>query len=141
PLAAEILPCPFTMRTPKKLPFAAPRIYVVDDAPFLTELYIRLLEASGFTVRAFNDRMEALSALIADWNKPDLLITDYRGLSMPVDQFMHHCLMVHPALRILMVSGFSREDVHFSLARPDRFLEKPFHPEEFQREVEAVLAA
>jgi CheY-like chemotaxis protein len=129
------------MKMLKNSAAAAPRIYVVDDAPFLTELYTRLLEGFGCTVRIFNDRLEALSALVADWNKPDLLITDYRGLSMPVDQFMHHCLILHPALRILMVSGFSREDVHFSLARPDRYLERPFHPEELQREVEAVLAA
>src|SRR5262249_42049462 len=125
----------------KILAAATPCIYVVDDAPFLTELYISLLQGSGYNVRAFNDRAEALTALKADWNKPDLLISDYRGLSMSVDQFLQQCLLVHPALRILMVSGCRRKDIHFSRASPDRFIEKPFALEEFQREVKGLLAA
>jgi CheY-like chemotaxis protein len=128
------------MRILKNPAGAAPSIYVVDDAPFLTELYTSLLEASGYIVRAFNDRAEAVKALAADWNKPDLLISDYSGLSMSVDQFLHQCLMIHPALRILMVSGLMRTDVRFSQARPDRFIEKPFTAEQLQQEVKAVLA-
>jgi len=120
-------------------PAVTSSIYVVDDAPFLTELYTTLLGASGYKVRAFNDRVEALAALKADWKKPDLLITDYRGLSMPVDQFLHQCLLVYPALRILMISGFKRGDLRFSRAKPDRFMEKPFTPEELQQEIKAIL--
>jgi DNA-binding NtrC family response regulator len=123
----------------KMAPAVTSSIYVVDDAPFLTELYTTLLGASGYKVRAFNDRVEALAALKADWKKPDLLITDYRGLSMPVDQFLHQCLLVYPALRILMISGFKRGDLRFSRAKPDRFMEKPFTPEELQQEIKAIL--
>jgi DNA-binding NtrC family response regulator len=120
---------------------ATASIYIVDDAPFLTELYTTLLHACGYRVTAFNDRAKALAALKADWRKPDLLITDYRGLSMPIDRFLHQCLLLHPALRILMVSGFRRTDVRFSKAKPDRFMEKPFTPEEFEREVKAILSS
>ena len=129
-----------TMRMFEIAATAAPSIYVVDDAPFLTELYTSILQASGYGVTAFNDRVKALAALKADWRKPDLLITDYRGLSMPIDQFLHQCLLVHPALRILMVSGFRRTDVRFSKAKPDRFMEKPFTPQELEREVKAILS-
>jgi DNA-binding NtrC family response regulator len=129
------------MRTFKIPPAAAPTIYVVDDAPFLTELYISLLKPSGYMVRAFKDRVEALAALDADRNKPDLLITDYGGPSMPVEQFMHRCRAVHPALRILMISGFRRTDILFSRMRPDRYMEKPFGIDQFRREVCDVLAA
>ena len=115
-------------------------IYLVDDAPFLTELYSVLLGASGYRVRGFNDRVKALAALKADWKKPDLLIADYCGLSMPVDHFLDQCLLIYPALRILMLSGFRRAYLRFSGAKPDRFMEKPFTREELQREVEAVLA-
>ena len=51
-------------------------IYVVDDVPDLTE-NTTLLEATGYIVRAFNDRAEALAAW-ADRTKPDLLITTPR---------------------------------------------------------------
>jgi len=128
------------MRTLEIAATASPSIYVVDDAPFLTEVYTILLAASGYRVRAFNDRVQAVAALKAEWKKPDLLITDYRGLSMPVDRFLHRCLLVHPALRILMVSGFGRAELRFSRAKPDRFLQKPFTREELLGEVEAILA-
>ena len=115
-------------------------IYVVDDGPFLTELYTGMLGASGYRVRAFNDRVKALAAFKADWKKPDLLIMDYCGLSMPVEHFLHQCLLTYPALRILMLSGFRRAYLRFSGAKPDRLMEKPFTREEFQREVKDILA-
>ena len=119
---------------------APPSIYVVDDAPSLTKLYATLLEATGYISRTFNDRAEALAALRADRKKPDLLITDYRGLSIPVDQFMHQCRVVHPALRILMASGYCQTDLRFSQAIPDRFIQKPFSAEVLLQEVRAALA-
>jgi DNA-binding NarL/FixJ family response regulator len=79
--------------------------------------------------------------LKADKRKPDLLITDYRGISMPVDQFIHACRAAHPNLRILMASGFNRRDMRLSRVGPDRFIRKPFTPEELQQEVRAALAA
>jgi CheY-like chemotaxis protein len=120
--------------------FDAPLIYAVDDLPCLTELYAALLGATGFRVRTFNGRGAALAALKADHEKPDLLITDYRGNSMPVDRFMQECVMIHPSLRILMASGFSEADSRFSALRHDRFLQKPFTPEQLQEEVRAALA-
>lgn len=119
----------------------APIIYVVDDMIDLTELYVTLLAGTGYRVKTFNDRTEAVLALTAEKTKPKLLITDYLGLSMSVDQFLRRCLAVHPTLRILMASGFSRTDMRFLQARPDRFLQKPFTPEELQREVSAALVA
>ena len=116
-------------------------IYVVDDLPELTELYTTFLEAMDCSVKAFNDRAEALAALKAGQPKPDLLITDYVSPSMTVDGFMSQCLAVHPTLRILMASGFGQTDVRFSHARPDRFIQKPFTAGEFLEEVRTALAA
>jgi DNA-binding response OmpR family regulator len=119
----------------------AAAIYVVDDEPRLTELYTIFLEAAGYLVKAFTNRVEALAALEGERRKPDLLVTDYFGSSMLADGFMRRCLIVHPNLRILMASGLSQRDVHFFSVRPDRFIQKPFNAEEFLREVRAVLAA
>jgi CheY-like chemotaxis protein len=128
-------------------PGCAPRkdsqvmIYVVDDEEGLTELYTHFLKGTGYGVRAFNRRAKALKALIEDRMRPDLLISDYVGDSMSVDRFMQCCRVVHPALRILMASGFSERDVRFSGSKPDRFIQKPFTAEEFLREVSAALIA
>jgi CheY-like chemotaxis protein len=129
------------MRVLEKPVAASSLIYVVDDAPSLTTFYTALLEASGYQVRAFNDRAEALAALMMEGKRPDLLVTDYFGLSMSVDQFMQRCRVVHPALRIVMASGVSLTEVRRWLSRPDRFIQKPFTPEEFCEEVKAALAA
>jgi len=113
----------------------------VDDAPELTELYTILLEATGYIVRAFNDRAKALIALKAERAKPDLLITDCVGPSMSLDRFLECCLVAYPSLRILMVSGYSQTDVRFPQPGSDRFIQKPFTIEEFLRRVRATLAA
>src|SRR5437899_7205731 len=63
----------------------APAVYAVDDVAGVTDLYRNLLEPTGYVVRAFNDRADALAALKADRNRPALLITDYLGLSTPLD--------------------------------------------------------
>lgn len=116
-------------------------IYAVDDLSRLTELYTTLLESAGYAVRTFNHRAKALAALQAERHRPALLITNYLGLSMPVNQFIHACRLIHPSLRILMASGFEQSEVRFSRIRPDGFIQKPFTPKEFQQAVEAVLAA
>ena len=115
-------------------------IYTVDDNEGLTELYTILLEARGYTVRSFDNRADALAGLESDSEKPNLLIMDCLGHSMPVDRFMHRCLAVHPTLRILMASGLSPAELRFSGAWPDRFIQKPFTGEEFLKEVKAALA-
>jgi DNA-binding NtrC family response regulator len=114
-------------------------IFVVDDMPSLTELYSRLLEPTGHRVKTFNDRISALVALKADRTKPALMITDYLGLSMPADQFMHACRVIHPALRILMASGFNPQAMRLRLAQPDRFIHKPFTPDQFRQQVRTAL--
>jgi len=115
-------------------------IYAVDDDEDLTDLYTILLEARGYTVKAFRDRAEAVAALEKDSPGPELLIMDYLGHSMPVDRFMHRSLAAHPTLRILMASGLSPAHVRFSSTWPDRFIQKPFTAEEFLKEVTAALA-
>jgi len=120
---------------------AGPSIYVVDDTEGLTELYTLFLKGTGCNVRAYDNRAEALAALAADRTKPDLLIMDYLGDSMPVDRFMLCCRVVRPSLRILMASGLSQTDVQFfSPVRPNRFIRKPFTAGEFLQEVKAALA-
>ena len=116
-------------------------IYAVDDDVDLTELYTTLLGDVGYRVRAFNNRAQALAAVKNDRHKPDLLITDYLGFAMHVQEFLRACRAAHPCLRILMASGFSQIDAQFSNAGADRFIRKPFTPEEFLDEVRASLAA
>jgi DNA-binding NtrC family response regulator len=123
---------------------AVPRglvIYAVDDIRDLTELYAAILQAAAHTVMVFNDRKKALEALKSGGRKPDLLITDLLGGSMPADRFIDHCRVLHPPLRILMATGFDQPESLISRAWPDRFIRKPFTVEELQKKVRSALAA
>jgi DNA-binding response OmpR family regulator len=113
----------------------------VDDEQGLTELYSLFLKGAGHRVRWFNCRADALAALKAGGEKPDLLITDCMGDTMPIHLFIQSCRMAHPALRILMASGLGEHEVRLYCLKPDRFLRKPFTAEQFIREVSDALAA
>jgi CheY-like chemotaxis protein len=128
--AAESAP-----RTPE-----APLIYAVDDLPGLTDLYRIVLEESGYAVRTFNNRIEALASLRMERKRPDLLIMDYLGHSITADRFIQRCRVVHPGLRILLASGVDQTTAYFSRSQPDRFFQKPFTIDELQREVRTVLS-
>ena len=116
-------------------------IYLVDDQQGLIELYTLFLKGAGHRLRWFNCRADALAALKVADEKPDLLVTDCLGDTMPIHLFMQSCRITHPALRILMASGLSEHEVRAYCLRPDRFLRKPFTAEQFVREVSAALAA
>jgi len=122
-------------------PTHASVIYLVDDDEGLTDLYTIFLKGTGHVVRAFSSRSEALQALIADDEVPDLLIMDYVGHAMPPGWFIQRCLLAHPALRILVASGLSQSDISCAEVQPLRFLQKPFTARKFLDEVRAALSA
>lgn len=117
-----------------------PSVYVVDEAEGMSELYTLFLKGTGCIVRGYNHRLDALADLMADRRTPDLLIMDYFGDSMPVDQFLQRCLAIHPSLQILIASELSPRDVTSLCVRPDRSIQKPFTANEFVQEVRAALS-
>ncbi len=118
----------------------APIIYAVDDMPCLTELYALVLNKSGYGVKSFRDRRAALASLSEAQTKPALLITDLHNPTMRVEPFLRECVALHPALRILMATGFGYHHAWCFSVKPDRFLPKPFTPEELRQAVDATLA-
>jgi CheY-like chemotaxis protein len=118
----------------------APIIYAVDDMPCLTELYALVLNTSGYLVKGFRDRRAALASLCAAQAKPVLLITDLHNPSMRIEPFLQQCVAACPELRILMATGFGYHRAWCFSVKPDRFLPKPFTPEELRRAVKGTLA-
>ena len=119
---------------------AGPSVYVVDEAEGMTELYTLFLKGTGCIVRGYNHRLDALTALMADRTRPELLIMDYFGDSMPVDHFLQRCPVIHPSLQILVASELSLRDVTSLCVRPDWSIQKPFTADEFVQEVRAALS-
>jgi DNA-binding NtrC family response regulator len=131
--------------TPEERSAAAPAdaapIYIVDNEPQLTELYSIVLESAGYVAKAFNDRIEALSALKTETPKPGLLIMDYLGHPMPTERFMERCRFLYPKLRILVATGFNEFDRRPGCVQPDGVIQKPFTAKAFLQEVRATLEA
>jgi len=108
--------------------------------PCLTELYGLVLSKSGYAVKGFHDRQLALASLRAAQVKPALLITDLHNPTMRIGQFLEQCVAACPGLRILLASGFGYHQAWCFSVKPDRFLPKPFTPEELREAVDATLA-
>jgi len=115
-------------------------IYAVDDMPCRTELYRLVLSTSGYAVKGFHDRQVAVASLHLAQAKPALLITDLHNPTMRIGPFLEQCVAACPGLRILLVSGFGYHQGWCFSVKPDRFLPKPFTPEELREAVNATLA-
>ena len=114
-------------------------VWVVDDEPALGELYELVLKPAGYLVRIFENRAEALAALHITAQLPGLLITDFIGRPIGADLFMQRCRAQHSQIKILMITGCDRSCLQDCVAKPDRFLEKPFRLESMLTEVGGLL--
>jgi CheY-like chemotaxis protein len=118
-----------------------PRILLADDEPAVREFVRRALTVHGHEVTAVADGAEALVAL--SQGEFDLLLTD---IVMPVMDGIALALKVakdYPALRILMMTGYSaeRERAHNLHLLVHDVLAKPFTMDQICSAVTAVLAA
>jgi DNA-binding response OmpR family regulator len=108
-----------------------PVIYAVDDEVMILELIAVLLEPLGYRVLTFPDPAQAFESFVASSVRPALIITDYAMHSLNGMELIEKCRAVAPDQKILLASGTVSEDIFAgSLAKPDRFLSKPFKTHE-----------
>jgi signal transduction histidine kinase len=128
-------------------PVAAPapreagrRVLFVDDEEAVRILGARILKARGYDVTLAASADEA-SRMIAKAGPPDLIVTD---LSMPGTSgatFARATLAAHPAVRVLIVSGYADEDLADVLATGRaQILLKPFTAPTLGGAVDALAA-
>ena len=114
-------------------------VWVVDDEPAVGELYRVVLKSAGYLTRIFEDRTEALEVLYRTDQPPAVLISDFIGRPIGADLFMQRCRAQHPQIKVLMVTGCEQGCLVNCVAKPDRFLEKPFRLESMLTEVGGLL--
>ncbi len=118
---------------------AKPTVFVVDDEPMLLELAAVIIAPLGCEVRTFRDPEMALKEFILA--RPDLVITDYAMGRMTGMDLVRECRRLHPAQKIILVSGTVDEHVFFDApAKPDRFLAKPYQLQELSDAIRALIA-
>ena len=116
-------------------------VLVVEDDPAVRSLTRRVLEDRGYSVLEAGDGAEALR-LAEEYDGPiDLLVTDIVMPEMSGRKLAESVRSLHPAARVLFMSGFTEQDVRQQgLLEPDApFVEKPFSPERLARRVRETL--
>jgi len=109
-----------------------PVIYVVDDEVMLLDLAEMVLEPEEFIVRTFADPCRALAEYKATARRPDLVVTDYAMDGMNGLELIQECRKLHPNQKTILVSGTVDESIYAnSTIKPERFIAKPYKPDEF----------
>ena len=115
------------------------RILLADDDASARDLVQRALAADGHQVTATHDGAEALDQLKGG-ARFDLLISDVQMPGIDGIELIEKALQIAPAIRVILMSGFSGEldrAKHLKIARE---ISKPFTLEQVRTAVRAVLA-
>ncbi|MBX7192098.1 MAG: response regulator [Sandaracinaceae bacterium] len=115
-------------------------ILVVEDEDSIRETVSRILGRRGYRVVEARTGHEAL-AVVRSGFPLDLLVTDVVMPERTGPMVAAELREARPGLRVLYMSGYTFDALKEGELRPDeRFLRKPFTPEQLLGEVSAALA-
>ena len=116
-------------------------IYLVDDQSTLLDLAEISLQTDGYDLKKFEDSELALKSFLKARTKPVLLITDYAMGKINGLELIERCKEVKPDLKTLMISGTASAEILLdSMVQVDRFLGKPYQPQNLAELVRRLLA-
>ena len=104
-------------------------IVLVDDEDDVRKLVGETLRMRGYKVVAFAEGAHAfLAAQQGQLDRVDLLIADVMMPEMDGRLLAQHLQELQPGMRVLFMSGYTRENVpgHFGRIAEESFLQKPF---------------
>jgi DNA-binding response OmpR family regulator len=116
------------------------RILVVEDEPDIT-LVVRLCLNPGRYAVACATTLAEARGLLSAGPLPDLVVLD---LGLPDGDGLVLCRevkAVHPALPVMVLTAYTHEEAReaASQAGADRFIEKPFDPDDLCATVDELL--
>jgi two-component system sensor histidine kinase/response regulator len=106
------------------------RVLVVDDDPGITRYLSELLQFMGLPVTVSNDSREALSRLLEQHQRFDLLITDQTMPGLLGTELVRQARTAWPELKVILCTGHSEQFAAGNAANQgiDAFLLKPVEP-------------
>jgi len=120
-------------------PFRPLGILMVDDEVSILRLLERSLSKAGFKVFTADQPETAEEIFQANAEQVDLLLSDVVMPRMSGMELYGRLLESRPDLKVLFISGYSRELVESTPGVP--FLEKPFTPRKLVEMVKSVLVS
>jgi two-component system cell cycle sensor histidine kinase/response regulator CckA len=136
--AAELTP----IAPPLATPGLAATVLLVEDERIVRSLVARALTRAGFTVIEAESGEQALDRSRAYDGSIDLLVTDVVMTRMSGPDLAKKLMSDRPGIRVLFVSGFSRNAVlpAVSAAEGIDFLQKPFTPDDVIDRIARLIA-
>ncbi len=118
------------------------RILLADDDASMRDLVKRALEADGHAVDVTQDGLEALERLTGAGGNADVLVTDVNMPGLDGISLAQRAIIIKPALRILLMSGFTEELERAKSIKAVRLgvLPKPFTLEQIRGALKALIA-
>src|SRR6266852_808873 len=115
-------------------------VLIVDDTPCVLEFLRRVLIIEGYTVLTASNGPEAVYAAARWQDRIDLVVADVAIPGMSCTLMVERLCGQRPSLKVLYISGHSRDVVAELGIRADAFfLQKPFLPVELAQAVRHVL--
>ncbi len=127
-----MLPPPLTPRA---------NVLIIDDDAGVRDVCTTMLHVLGYQAHDVRSGKQAIAALDRDANVA-LVLLDLQMPEMDGDQVLRALKAKHPALRVLMMSGRSRDDLQRYLqSGADAVVKKPFGLTELDESVDTALSS
>lgn len=118
-------------------PIVLKKLILVEDEATIRNLAEKSLTQEGYQIHAFGDGKEAMEALKK--NSYDGLVTDAVLPSIDGIKLAHKAKKLYPKMPILMVSGYSMDDLAAKMPTGVEFLPKPFTLKNLKDKVNKVF--
>jgi len=142
PLRAAEIPPEIVAKDESAAPSGSGTVLLADDEKVVREVARVALEAEGFEVREAADGVVALELFAAEPDAFRALIIDLTMPRMSGAELLEQVRALAPKVPVVLMSGFDERDVTSRVGSrgSQRFLQKPFRPEELVRALQGVLS-
>ncbi len=116
------------------------RVLLIDDDEAVRTMLADTLAEEGIEVDGLANAEDAL-ILLAAGQVPDVLVADVNlGGGLTGFDLADIARSRHPDLEVILISGSAPLPAGHALQRHERFLAKPFAPDDLAREIRAAAA-
>lgn len=119
-----------------------PRIWVLDDEPFLRKILAFMLDGEGYEVECLQDG-ETAWAKLSRGERPDLVISDVMMPGLSGIELLKRIRSERISIPVLVLTarGRAQDEREILDAGADAFMAKPFHSKTLAAKVAGMLAA